>query len=46
LGVPVDVLTPNALPDDFRHAVISQALPIWVVTLRSHNGHGIAIKTR
>lgn len=28
LGVPVDVLTPNALPDHFRNVVISQALPI------------------
>ena len=28
LDVPVDVLTPNALPDHFRNVVISQALPI------------------
>lgn len=28
LGVPVDVLTPNALPEKFRGLVISQALPI------------------
>lgn len=28
LGVPVDVLTPNALPDKFRAQVIAQALPI------------------
>ncbi|MBC3885789.1 nucleotidyltransferase family protein [Undibacterium griseum] len=28
LGVPVDVLTPNALPDKFRAAVIAEALPI------------------
>ncbi|MGH8118434.1 MAG: nucleotidyltransferase family protein [Rhodanobacteraceae bacterium] len=25
LGVPVDVLTPNALPDECRHAVLAQA---------------------
>jgi predicted nucleotidyltransferase len=25
LGVPVDVLTPDALPDSFRQIVISQA---------------------
>lgn len=28
LGVPVDVLTPNALPDKFRASVLAQALPI------------------
>ena len=28
LGVPVDVLTPGALPDSFRQAVIDQAQPI------------------
>ena len=28
LGVPVDVLTPNALPEKFRAAVIAQAQPI------------------
>jgi predicted nucleotidyltransferase len=28
LGVPVDVLTPNALPDKFRAKVIAQARPI------------------
>lgn len=28
LGVPVDVLTPNALPDSFRASVLSQAQPI------------------
>lgn len=28
LGVPVDVLTPNALPEHFRNSVISQATPI------------------
>jgi predicted nucleotidyltransferase len=28
LGVPVDVLTPNALPDKFRAQVIAQALPV------------------
>ncbi len=28
LGVPVDVLTPNALPDQFRASIIAQARPI------------------
>ena len=28
LGVPVDVLTPGALPDQFRQAVIAEAKPI------------------
>jgi len=28
LGIPVDVLTPNALPDNFRHIVMAQARPI------------------
>jgi hypothetical protein len=28
LGVPVDVLTPNALPDSFRAEVIAEALPV------------------
>jgi predicted nucleotidyltransferase len=28
LGVPVDVLTPGALPDSFRETVIAQAHPI------------------
>lgn len=28
LGVPVDVLTPNALPDKFRAQVVAQALPV------------------
>jgi len=28
LGVPVDVLTPNALPDNFRAEVLAQARPI------------------
>lgn len=28
LDVPVDVLTPNALPDKFRAQVIAEALPI------------------
>lgn len=28
LGVPVDVLTPNALPEKFRNEVLLQALPI------------------
>ena len=28
LGVPVDVLTPNALPDKFRAKVVAEATPI------------------
>ena len=28
LGVPVDVLTPNALPEQFRDQVLAQAQPI------------------
>ncbi len=28
LGIEVDVLTPNALPDSFRHRVLSEAKPI------------------
>jgi predicted nucleotidyltransferase len=28
LGVPVDVLTPNALPEKFRAQVISEAAPV------------------
>ena len=28
LGVPVDVLTPKALPDKFRDAVLLQAVPV------------------
>ena len=28
LGVPVDVLTPNALPDSFRALVLAEARPI------------------
>ena len=28
LGVPVDVLTPDALPDSFRAAVIAEARPV------------------
>jgi predicted nucleotidyltransferase len=28
LGVPIDVLTPNGLPDRFRSAVISEARPV------------------
>jgi len=27
-GVPVDVLTPNALPDKFRALVIAEARPV------------------
>ena len=28
LGVPVDVITPNALPDKFRASVLAQAVPL------------------
>jgi predicted nucleotidyltransferase len=28
LGVPVDVLTPNALPASFRQTVLQQAVPV------------------
>lgn len=28
LGVPVDVLTPNALPDRFRATVLAEAVPL------------------
>lgn len=28
LGVPVDVLTPNALPDKFREKVLAEARPV------------------
>lgn len=28
LGVPVDVLTPKALPDSFREQVLSEAVPV------------------
>jgi predicted nucleotidyltransferase len=28
LGVSVDVLTPKALPDKFRHLVLAEALPV------------------
>ena len=28
MGVPVDVLTPNGLPDKFREAVLAQAIPV------------------
>jgi predicted nucleotidyltransferase len=28
LGIAVDVLTPNALPDTFRNQVIEQAQPV------------------
>ena len=28
LGVPVDVLTPNALPDKFRNVVLAQAVSV------------------
>lgn len=28
LGVPVDVLTPRALPDSFRNRVLSEAVPV------------------
>jgi predicted nucleotidyltransferase len=28
LGISVDVLTPNALPDKFRDQVIAEAIPV------------------
>jgi predicted nucleotidyltransferase len=28
LGVPVDVLTPKALPDNFREEILTQAIPV------------------
>ncbi len=28
LGVPVDVLTPKALPESFRHTVLAEAAPV------------------
>jgi predicted nucleotidyltransferase len=28
LGVPVDVVTPNALPDSFRTSVLAEARPV------------------
>lgn len=28
LGVPVDVLTPKALPDAFRNRILSEAVPV------------------
>ncbi len=28
LGVPVDVLTPRALPEKFRHLVLAEAMPV------------------
>jgi len=28
LGIPVDVLTPKALPDKFRAAVLAEAVPV------------------
>jgi len=28
LGVPVDVLTPKALPDSFRNNVLAEAVPV------------------
>src|SRR5262249_20902231 len=28
LGVPVDVVTPRALPDNFRYKVIAEAIPV------------------
>lgn len=28
LGVPVEVVTPNALPDSFRHTVLAEAMPV------------------
>ena len=29
LGITVDVLTPNALPDKFRNTVLAQAVSVW-----------------
>jgi hypothetical protein len=28
LGIPVDVLTPKALPDSFREQILSEAMPV------------------
>lgn len=28
LGIPIDVLTPRALPEGFRQAVLSEAVPL------------------
>ena len=28
LGVPVDVLTPGALPDNFKDRILSEAMPV------------------
>lgn len=28
LGIPVDVLTPNALPERFRASILAQAVPV------------------
>lgn len=28
LGVPVDVITPKALPEKFRYSVLAEALPV------------------
>jgi uncharacterized protein len=28
LGVPIDVLTPKALPEKFRSSVLSEAVPV------------------
>ena len=28
LGIPVDVLTPNALPEEFRERVVAEAEPV------------------
>ena len=28
LGIPVDVVTPNALPESFRESVLAEALPV------------------
>ena len=32
LGINVDVLTPNALPDSFREKVLKEAVPVWAET--------------
>ena len=42
LGVPVDVLTPNALPDKFRAAVLAKALPARALPVRARRAEKIA----
>lgn len=36
LGVPVDVLTPKALPDSFRNSVLAEAIPVWVAISKDY----------